>query len=90
MNHEEAKHVAHAERTMLMMGIALRVLGARVVTITTLLLNAGVTSWAMWSDSWVRLAGAAVFGITSWCLVSLKPREGDLQCNATWSCAPRE
>lgn len=75
MNLTDSNHAAKTEQMVLLMAIAMRVLGARAVTILSLLLNAGVVSWAMLSDSWVRLAGAAVFGAVSWCIVNLKPKE---------------
>ena len=66
MNSNPVEHVS------VMIEIALRVLAQRSMTIIALLLNAGVVSWAMYSESWPRLAGALLFAVTSWCIINLK------------------
>ncbi len=68
--------VSRTEHLAAMVNIALRVLSHRALTIVTLLLNAGVVGWAMYAESWQRLAGAALFAVTSWCTVNLKPPKG--------------
>ena len=65
MNANPVEHVS------VMIEIALRVLAQRSMTIIALLLNAGVVSWAMYSESWPRLAGALLFAVTSWCIINL-------------------
>jgi hypothetical protein len=76
MNLNDANQAAKTEQVMLIVNIALRVLSHRALAVFTLVLNAGVCSWAMYSESWVRLAGALLFAVTSWCTVNLKPPKG--------------
>ena len=68
---------ARTAQLALMMNLALRILSQRVLTVVTLLLNAGVCSWAMYSESWPRLAGALLFAVAAWCTVNLKPPKGE-------------
>lgn len=77
MNTNDVQQAARAEQMALLVSIALKVLSQRALTIIVLLLNAGVCSWAMYSESWPRLAGALLFAVTSWCTVNLKPSKGD-------------
>ena len=77
MNRLDTDSASRTEQTVLLVGIALRVLSQRTLTIITLLLNAGVVSWAMYSESWPRLAGALLFAVASWCTVNLKPPKGE-------------
>ena len=56
-------------------GIGLRVLNMRVLTILALLLDGVMFGWAMWSGGYDRLAIAGVFAVAAWCLVHLR-REG--------------
>ena len=77
MNQDDQKHAARTEKLALMVGIAMQILSHRTMTILTLLLNAAVCSWAMYTESWPRLAGALLFAVASWCTVNLKPPKGD-------------
>lgn len=53
--------------------MALKALSLRLLTLVALLLNTGVFVWAMSADSWVRMAGAFGFAVTSWCVIYLRP-----------------
>lgn len=72
MNNDDLKHVARTEQLAQLAEIAMRVVSLRLLMILSLLLNTGVICWAMYSDSWVRLAGALVFAVSSWCTINLK------------------
>lgn len=71
----DAHSAARTEQMVALVNIALSVLSQRALTVIVLLLNAGVCSWAMYSESWPRLAGALLFAVTSWCTVNLKRSE---------------
>lgn len=71
---QEAQRI---ETMMVVINIAMRILSSRVITVISLLLNAAVVSWAMYSESWVRLAGAAIFCVASWCTVNLKGKPNE-------------
>jgi hypothetical protein len=73
MNLSDQKFAAKTEQTMLILSVALNILSLRFLTVLSLLLNTAVFSWALYSDSWVRLAGAALFAVATWCIVNLKP-----------------
>ena len=77
MNNSEARHVQSADNLAQLVNIALKILSQRVMTVMSLLLNAGVCSWAMYTESWLRLAVAAVFAVASWCTLHLKPPGGN-------------
>jgi len=77
MNSNDMAPVEQTAQTVLLVNLALRVLSHRALTIVTLLLNAGVCAWAMWAESWPRLAGALLFAVASWCTVNLKPPKGE-------------
>ena len=77
MNSNDMKTVEQTAQTVLMINLALRILSHRAMTIITLLLNAAVCSWAMYTESWPRLAGALLFAVASWCTVNLKPKGAD-------------
>jgi hypothetical protein len=67
--------VVDTEHLVLLVNLGMRVLSHRVMTVVGLLLNAGITGWAISSESWVRLAGAALFAVTSWCVINLQSKE---------------
>jgi len=73
MTEIDQKHAERVEQTMLIISVGLNVLSLRALTVLSLLLNTGVFSWALYSDSWVRLLGAALFAVATWCIVNLKP-----------------
>jgi hypothetical protein len=78
MNTSDGQQAQRTELMVALVNIALRTLSVRSIMVLALLLNTGVFSWAMYSESWVRLAGAALFAVTSWCTVNLKPpKEND-------------
>lgn len=77
MNRNDMETAERTTQTALMLNLALRILSHRTMTIVTLLLNAGVCSWAMYSESWPRLVGALLFAVTSWCTVNLKHVKGE-------------
>ena len=51
----------------------LQLLSQRLLTLLALLLDAGIFAWAMTTESWVRLAGAAAFSVAAWCVIHLRP-----------------
>lgn len=76
MNLTDSNQAQNIDTKLAILTIAMQLVSLRILTTISLLLNAGVVSWAMWTESWIRLAGAAVFAITSWCIVNLKPPKG--------------
>lgn len=72
MNSNDMNEVAKAEQMMVFVSIGMRVLGQRSLEILALALNAGIFSWAMYSDTWPRIVGAAIFGLVTWFLVNYK------------------
>ena len=63
------------EELAAMVGVALRILNLRLLSILALVLDAVMFGWAMWVGGYDRLAIAGVFAISAWCLVHLR-REG--------------
>lgn len=57
--------------------VAYHILAVRFMTLLSLFLQAGIFAWAISTESWVRLAGAAVFSVANWCILNLKPPKGD-------------
>jgi len=60
--------------TATVVATGLQLLSQRALTVLALLLDAGIFGWAMQTESWVRLAGAAAFGVASWCVIHLRPK----------------
>lgn len=75
MNQQDLPAVSKAEQTAMLVSIALRLVSQRLVTVLVLLLNTGIFGWAMFTESWPRIAAAAIFAVASWCLVYLRPKE---------------
>jgi hypothetical protein len=69
---EQAAQTAHT--MMVLLNIAIKVLSAEVVTFFALSLDAGVFVWAIQTESTIRLVGAVLFTVASWCLIHLRPR----------------
>ena len=53
--------------------IGLRVLNQRFLTLVALLLDATLFGWAMLEPKWERIAAAALFSVSAWCLTRLGP-----------------
>jgi hypothetical protein len=73
---DDLSQATRLEITGQLVGIALRVLSTRTLVLISLLLNTGVFVWAMSCATWLHLAGAATFAVTSWCTVNLQPPKG--------------
>lgn len=56
--------------------VMLRVLSMQVLTLLALFLDAGVFAWAITSESWVRIAGATLFAVSTFCLLHVRPKGG--------------
>jgi hypothetical protein len=65
------------EQTALGVRIGLEALSVRAITILALLLNAGLIAWALYNPQWERLAGATVFALFSYCVIHVRPKQGD-------------
>ncbi|MBA0085094.1 MAG: hypothetical protein HRJ53_08865 [Acidobacteria bacterium Pan2503] len=52
--------------------IALRTLSIRLLTLVSLLLNAGMFGWAMWAGGYDRLAVAGAFAAATWTLIHFR------------------
>ena len=63
-----------AELIATLIDLGLKVISSRLIMIFTLLLDTGIFAWAMFADSWMRLASATIFAIASWCIVYLRPK----------------
>ena len=50
--------------------IGIRVLSVRALVLISLLLDTGIFAWAINEGSWIRLAGATIFAVASWCTVN--------------------
>ena len=62
MTHDGAQQIASIEHAATVLRIALHILSVRVLTAGVLLVDAGLCAWGMWTESPVRILGAAVFG----------------------------
>lgn len=61
-----------SEQLATVVHFSLRVLNQRLLTLISLLLNAGMFGWAMWGGGYDRLAVAGAFAVATWTLVHLK------------------
>lgn len=60
------------EQLAAILQIGLRLLSIRLLTLVSLLLNAGMFGWAMWAGDYPRLAIAGVFAVATWTLVHFR------------------
>ena len=72
MNESAQTHLVDANKTAMLIAIAMRVLGPRALTLTALTLNTIVFSFVLYAGGWDRLAAATIFAIANWCLVTLQ------------------
>jgi hypothetical protein len=61
--------------------VALKVLGARFLTLLALLMTFGLFAWAMFQATWLHFAIAAAFGIVIFLPVLWHGRTGDQNVN---------
>jgi hypothetical protein len=60
------------EQLAMILQVALRTLSIRLLTLVSLVLNAGMFGWAMWAGGYDRLAVAGVFAIATWTLIHFR------------------
>lgn len=75
MNENNEKEQAAVRRTELLavvVDLGMKLITARLMAILALFLDAGMFAWALSSESWLRLAGASIFAIASWCIINLQ------------------
>lgn len=60
------------EQLVAVLHIGLRILSLRLLTLTGLMLDAGLFGWAMWAGGYDRLAIAATFAILTGALIHFR------------------
>jgi hypothetical protein len=80
MNQSEVQNIAVQEAKLhqlaALVNMGLRVLSLQMLTLLGVLLTAGIFGWAVYTESMIRIAGAAIFAVAIWCLIYLRPRGG--------------
>jgi ABC-type siderophore export system fused ATPase/permease subunit len=61
------------ELTQKVIGIGIRALSARMLTTITLVADLGLFAWAIASGSWLSLAAAVLFAISTYCVLYVRP-----------------
>ena len=65
------------ERMSMGVRVGLEALSLRMLMVLALLLNAGIFAWCLYDPRWERLVAAGVFALFSYCLVHVKPKQGE-------------
>jgi hypothetical protein len=72
MNNADTDPVGRAAHLAALVTIAIRVLSARTMTMLMLAIDAVAFGFAIYSESWIRLAGATVLAAVAWGTVNVK------------------